>query len=133
MARPLALLAASLTSIALALGCGRQSDPASAPGDNADYDAVTLGQRMQSPAPPVIIDVREPSEFAEGHLHGARNIPIGQLEARAGEVPSDKPIVLVCQGGTRSARARDILVAKGRRNVHNFTDGMSGWNGALER
>jgi rhodanese-related sulfurtransferase len=62
---------------------------------------------------PVLIDVREPDEYAAGHAPGAVNLPMSQLDARADEVPTDAPVHVICQSGGRSARATEALAARG--------------------
>jgi rhodanese-related sulfurtransferase len=62
----------------------------------------------------VVLDVREDSELAEtGTVKGAVHIPLGQLEARLGELPKDKVILTACRGGGRASRALTLLEAKG--------------------
>lgn len=78
----------------------------------------------------VIIDVREPEEFAEGRIPGATLIPLGELAGRADEVPTDKPVVMVCRSGNRSAQAVQILQKAGFTNIHNMTGGMIEWTAA---
>jgi len=64
-----------------------------------------------------IVDVRTPGEFASGSYPKAKNIPLDRLESRLGELPKDKPIVLFCASGARSARAARILKAAGYTDV----------------
>jgi rhodanese-related sulfurtransferase len=74
-----------------------------------------------------LIDVRSPGEFAAGHLDGARNVPVGEIGGRAGELgPKDRPIVLYCASGTRSAAAARTLRASGFSKVYNL-GAMSNW------
>lgn len=69
----------------------------------------------------LLVDVRSPAEFGSGHLAGARNIPVNQLAARAGEL-GDKsaPIILYCASGMRSGSAVGILKGAGFTAVHNL-------------
>ena len=78
----------------------------------------------------LVLDVREPAEYTGplGHIRGATLIPLGQLAARAGELPKDKPIVAVCRSGGRSAQANTILQKAGFEKVANLTGGMMRWN-----
>ena len=69
-------------------------------------------------------------EFDAGHLPGAIHIPLGELASRLGEIPRDKPIVMQCQGGTRSAIAASVLDANGITSVANLTGGFGGWAAA---
>jgi len=67
----------------------------------------------------LILDVRSPGEFAQGHVKGARNIPLGTLRDRLGDLDKDKPILACCASGARSASARSILLKAGFKEVHN--------------
>jgi len=79
---------------------------------------MTVREKIQAGAQ--IIDVRSPEEFAEEAYPGARNIPVFEIEARAGELgPKDKPIVLYCASGARSAMAARILKSRGFSDVTN--------------
>ena len=67
-----------------------------------------------------IVDVRSPDEFADGFYPGAKNIPVNQLVHRLADVgPKDKPIVVYCASGGRSAVAQQILKANGFADVTN--------------
>jgi rhodanese-related sulfurtransferase len=81
----------------------------------------------------VVIDVREPDEFAGGRIPGAKNIPLGKLAGRLGEIPKDKDVVLVCRSGRRSGMALDTLKANGYTKAHNLLGGMNGWDGSVDR
>ena len=68
----------------------------------------------------VILDVRSRGEFSSGHLSGAINIPIDQLENNLGKLKDkDKPIITCCASGMRSAAAKNMLTSRGYTNVHN--------------
>lgn len=73
------------------------------------------------------VDVREPEEWAAGHIPGAIHIPLGDLSRRADEIPTDGRIVTVCRVGQRSLTAVDILEAKGRKDVKSMAGGMVEW------
>ena len=75
---------------------------------------------------PFLVDVREPEEVAAWALPGVLNIPLGQLVARAGELPGDRSLVIVCASGNRSARASEFLHAAGF-DVANLVGGMTAW------
>jgi rhodanese-related sulfurtransferase len=72
-----------------------------------------------------LVDVRSPDEFSSGHIEGAKNIPVGNIAARAGEIPKDKPVVLYCRSGARSSRAASVLAGQGYE-VHNLGP-ISAW------
>jgi rhodanese-related sulfurtransferase len=61
----------------------------------------------------LLVDVRTDEEFADGHAKGAVNIPLHELNARAKELPTDRPIVLYCRSGARSASAGGMLARQG--------------------
>jgi hydroxyacylglutathione hydrolase len=73
-----------------------------------------------------IIDVRAASEFSEGHIPSAINIPLSQLAYRLDEVPAG-PAIVHCQGGSRSAIAASILQRNGRDDVSNMSAGFAEW------
>ena len=75
----------------------------------------------------LLLDVRTPEEFADGHLPSAMNIPVQELEARIGELErKDRPIVLYCRSGNRSSHAAGILKNAGYAAVHDL-GAMSRW------
>ncbi len=76
-----------------------------------------------------VLDVRSPAEFDGelGHLEGAMLIPLDELRARVAEVPTDKPVVTVCQTGKRSGLAASILGKAGVAKVANLAGGMVRW------
>lgn len=75
-----------------------------------------------------LIDVREPFEFAQQHIPGAVLLPLGQIPARMNEIDPNRPAVLVCRSGNRSAMACQFLRARGYHKVTNFAGGMISWN-----
>lgn len=77
-----------------------------------------------------ILDVRQPEEWHEYHVPGSTLIPLGELEARAKELPRDKQIVVVCRSGNRSATGRDILLRAGFGSVTSLAGGLSQWKAA---
>jgi len=76
-----------------------------------------------------VVDVREPAEFSGplGHIRGATLVPLGELAARAKELPKDRPVVAVCRAGSRSAHATAILQKAGLADVANLPGGMLRW------
>ena len=77
-----------------------------------------------------VLDVRGRAEWEAGHLPSVENIPVGHLADRLEEVPTDKPLVVHCQGGARSAIAASLLRSKGFDNVINLTGGYGEWEAA---
>jgi len=88
--------------------------------------------RLRSETAPVLIDVREPDETAQGAIPGALEIPRGWLELRVeGKVPDhDQPVVVYCAGGTRSALAAKALTDMGYRDVASMSGGFNAWKEA---
>ena len=78
----------------------------------------------------VLLDVREPQEFATGHVPGALNLPQADLATRLSEVPRDHPIYVICQGGFRSLRAAQFLNQMGFRDVVSVNGGTESWRAA---
>lgn len=79
-----------------------------------------------------VLDVREPGEFAAGHLPDARNIPLAKLAERAGELEilKDKPLIVCCASGMRSDKACGELKKLGFDKLHNLAGGVDAWVGA---
>lgn len=73
-----------------------------------------------------IVDVREENEYANGHLHGAHNIPLSQLEERMHEIPKDVPVYLHCRSSQRSYYAITRLQGNGYKNVTNISGSYLG-------
>lgn len=74
-----------------------------------------------------VIDVREPHEYQEGHIPGARNLPLGSLDSWAQELDPAGAYVLICRSGVRSTKAKQGLEAKGFKNLRNVKGGMRAW------
>ena len=76
-----------------------------------------------------VIDVREPAEYAAGHLAESRNIPAGELLDRVSELEKfkDGPIILLCQSGVRSSGACPKLAKLGFAKVHSLSGGIESW------
>lgn len=77
----------------------------------------------------VMVDVREPEEIAEQAVPGTINIPLGELEARANEVPKGKPVLVFCRSGNRSQEGAAILSAKGY-DASTVEGGIIAWDAA---
>ncbi|PKR86049.1 rhodanese-like domain-containing protein [Heyndrickxia camelliae] len=79
-----------------------------------------------------LIDVREPNEFDNGHILGARNIPLSQIKMRMKEIRPDKPVYLYCQSGMRSARVAQMLYRKGYKDLYQLQGGFKKWTGRIK-
>lgn len=80
----------------------------------------------------VVIDVCEPSEFAAGHVAGAKNIPLSQLAQKLPDAVKNKdvPVIFVCQSGMRSSSATRIANGLGYLKAQSLSGGLSGWRSA---
>jgi rhodanese-related sulfurtransferase len=92
--------------------------------DVPEIDIAEAARRHEAGTP--VIDVREPEEYAEGHVPGAPLIPLGSLPGRVGEVPTDGQVLVICKMGGRSAQAVDHLRSHGIDAV-NIAGGTMGW------
>jgi len=102
-------------------------------GATADAGEVSAEQVLASradAAPPLVLDVRTPEEYASGHVPGAINIPIDQLAARTGELDAQREVVVYCERGPRASKAADALVAAGFSDVKLLSGHMSAWRDA---
>lgn len=99
-----------------------------APPGHKDVSVHDLARSLETA--PVIVDVREPWEYAEGHVPGAILIPLGQLAARVDELPGEEPIYVICRSGNRSVTASTLLIEAGKRDVRNVAGGMLAWQAA---
>ena len=94
-------------------------------------DAAEAERRLrEDSARPILLDVREPNEFAEVRAPGAVLLPTSQFMARVSELPSDRPLLVVCAMGGRSAAVTGYLVRAGRTDVVNVAGGMDSWERA---
>jgi len=87
-------------------------------------------QGKASPIPFIMLDVRTPKEYAEGHIQGARLIPVQALAEHLAEVPKNKQVYVYCHSGKRSARASSMLAKHGFTNIENVMGGIEAWKKA---
>jgi len=85
------------------------------------------GQRPDAGATPEVLDIRSEAEHAGGHIEGSLNIPLPRLEERIGELPADRPVVVHCEGGYRSAIGASLLQKLGRQHVYDLVGGYKAW------
>ncbi|HNQ04663.1 MAG TPA: rhodanese-like domain-containing protein [Thiobacillaceae bacterium] len=80
----------------------------------------------------LVLDVREQSEWADGHIARARHVPLGQLKTRLNDLEKhkDKPIIAVCRSGSRSNHACRTLKKAGFEKLYNLAGGMQAWEQA---
>ena len=88
--------------------------------------AQELSEKLKTSERPLVIDVRQPEEYREAHISGAKLIPLGELGQRIKELPQGKEIVCVCASGSRSSSATKMLAGAGY-TVLNMNGGMGAW------
>ncbi len=117
------LLAVLLQSQASALGTPAAEPAAPARLERIDSQAYLT---QFSGWPHLLLDVRTPQEFASGHIPGAVNISLQTLEAHVSELPTDRPIVIYCRSGNRSAAAGHLLLRRGFTQLYDL-GGIIAW------
>lgn len=96
-------------------------------GDVQDIDPRELETRLANDDRLVVLDVREPWEFRNGHVPNAKLIPLGELQARIAELDPEIPVAVICQSGHRSQTGAALLAQKGFKQVFNVREGTTGW------
>lgn len=97
----------------------------------AQISVEELSQSLQQRAGLVLIDVRSQEEYAhDGHVAGARLMPLPSLAQQAADLPRDKTIACICRSGNRSQAACDMLAHLGFENLANVSGGMIAWQRA---
>jgi glyoxylase-like metal-dependent hydrolase (beta-lactamase superfamily II)/rhodanese-related sulfurtransferase len=91
---------------------------------------IGIAELEARPPHVTLLDVREPEEYARGHVPGAVNLPQADLATRLAEVPRDRPVYLICQGGFRSLRAAQFLRQQGLEDVASVKGGTGAWHAA---
>jgi rhodanese-related sulfurtransferase/glyoxylase-like metal-dependent hydrolase (beta-lactamase superfamily II) len=89
--------------------------------------AATLAEQLAEPAPPLVLDVRTPREWAAKHIAGSVNIPLNHLAERCSEIPPDRHIVVHCASGYRSAIAVSLLEQHGITRLADLVGGFAAW------
>jgi hydroxyacylglutathione hydrolase len=92
--------------------------------DHLELDSALRDQRV------AVLDVRTAAEWSAGHLPGAMNIPLGELQSRVGELPRGQPLVVHCQAGGRAAIAASLLSARGVTDLRLYGGGYAEWSAA---
>ncbi len=107
--------------------CGLLAPASAAP--IGDVTREELKAQLEGPAPPLVLDVRTPEEYAAGHVPGAVNLPHDQAAARLEELRPyrDRTIVLYCKSGRRAGIAADTLAQAGFGPLRHLAGDMPGW------
>lgn len=91
--------------------------------------AAEVDEKLKFGKHPLILDVRQPDEYRQGHITGAKLIPLNELHRRMKELPQGREIVCVCASGSRSASAAKVLAKEGY-TVFDMQGGMLAWRRA---
>ena len=89
-------------------------------------NAMQLNEKLKNGKRPLVVDVRQPEEFREGHIAGSKLIPLRELGKRIKELPRDKEIICVCATGNRSRSATKLLIGAGY-NAFDMKGGIFMW------
>jgi hydroxyacylglutathione hydrolase len=92
--------------------------------------APMLAEELASVDPPLLLDVRNPREWAAKHIDGSVNVPLNHLQERISEIPRDRRIAVHCAGGYRSSIAASILHQYGITNLIEMAGGLAAWDAA---
>ncbi|MFC5469825.1 rhodanese-like domain-containing protein [Cohnella suwonensis] len=117
-----------IAAIAVLIVRGRR-----AVGGMANYTPEQFEEKLKGTPKPVLVDVREPSEYGSGHLAGAVNLPLSGLRGSLGKLPKDREILLYCRSGMRSKQAGAVLRGNGIENLGHLQGGISSWKGKVVR
>jgi rhodanese-related sulfurtransferase len=98
----------------------------------AQLSASELAARLQGPQAPMVLDVREPWEFATCAIAGAVHVPMRDIPARLTELDEDQEIVCVCHHGARSLQVGVFLSRNGFPRVYNLSGGIDAWAREVE-
>ena len=103
---------------------------ASLPAEALEIESVSDAFAHWKAGDAAVLDVRSDLEFKAGHVPGALHVPAGRLTRALDEIPRDKPLIVHCAGGSRSAAASSVLLAAGFSSVSDLVDGFEAWEEA---
>jgi len=126
----LAITAGVLLLAVAATACGTGDQSAGYENTDVHHAYQHWRQGEHAAIPFLMLDVRTPEEYAQGHIAGATLIPVQELEQRLAEVPKDRQVYVYCRSGVRSARASAMLFKAGYTNIENVTGGIRAWQAA---
>jgi rhodanese-related sulfurtransferase len=92
--------------------------------------APMVAAELASADPPLLVDIRNPREWAAKHIDGSVNIPLNHLQERIAEIPRNRRIAVHCAGGYRSSIGASILHQYGITNLIEMAGGLAAWDAA---
>jgi len=95
-----------------------------------EIEATELAQWLEKEDHVQVVDIRQPQEVAAGVVPGSEVMPMHTIPLRIQEIKQDKPVVLVCRSGARSAQACMFLAQNGYDNIYNLRGGIISWAGS---
>lgn len=95
-------------------------------GGQYDIGGAEAEARLKITQPPLVLDVRTPEEYRQGHIEGSVLIPLDELSSRMQEVPADREVLVICRSGARSGVATSQLRSAGY-NAFNISGGLMSW------
>lgn len=91
-------------------------------------NAIQVKQLIEAADPaPLLLDVREPNEFAYCHIEGALHIPMGQIVSRLDDIDAEREIIVICHHGMRSFQVAQFLESQGYGRIINLSGGIDAW------
>ncbi len=102
------------------------------PGSKISISVFQLQELRQADQPHTLLDVREADELEICSIENATHIPMAQVPARLGELPADRPVVVMCHHGARSLSVVDYLRGNGFGNAVNLEGGIDAWAAEIE-
>jgi sulfur-carrier protein adenylyltransferase/sulfurtransferase len=113
--------------------CGVPAPGATVPPSGVpEIEPEELARALAGDEPPFVVDVREPEEWAIGHLEVAHLIPKDELSDRVDELTKAREVVLYCRSGTRSAQSTQLLLDLGFSNVRSLKGGINAWSEKID-
>jgi glyoxylase-like metal-dependent hydrolase (beta-lactamase superfamily II)/rhodanese-related sulfurtransferase len=92
-----------------------------------EIDIAQMEQELAASPAPLLLDVREPEEYAQGHVPGAINLPQAELAQRLDELDKDQPVLVICEAGMRSLNAARFLKQVGYSHAVSVQGGTAAW------
>ncbi|MDR6884200.1 rhodanese-like domain-containing protein [Bacillus sp. 3255] len=98
-----------------------------------NLNANDFQKAIESSSNKILIDVREKTEFKNGYIPNAVNIPLSELKGRINDIPKNKDVFLYCQSGMRSKQAASILKKNGFAELNQLQGGILSWRGKIKK
>lgn len=92
-----------------------------------------LSQKLRQGDTPLLLDVREPQEFAYCRIEGSTHMPMSRVFSGLSELDPERETVVICHHGLRSAQVANFLVSRGFRKVLNLKGGIAAWANEVDR